>query len=107
MVVLRPAMMAPRLAGSDGIVVRRPPAIIAIPMLSSTFRVRNASIIVSNGGMMLYHGAVWSDFDMAAIAQMAAKMTAEAAILVRFFVFTSFVQLGVFLLLYVTCPTID
>jgi hypothetical protein len=43
---------------------------------------------------------------MAASAQMAAKMVAEAAILVRFFVFTSFVQLGVFLFLYVTCPTI-
>jgi len=50
--------MALRLAGSDGRVVRRPPAMIATAMLSSTFRVRNASTIVTSGGMMLYHGAV-------------------------------------------------
>ena len=90
MVVLRPARMAIRLVGSDGRVVRRPPAIIATAMLNIMFRVRNASTIVSSGGMMLYQGAaVWCGSDRAAIAQMAAKITAEAAVLVRIFVFTS------------------
>jgi len=50
--------MALRLVGSDGRVVSRPPVMIATAMLSSTFRVRNASTIVISGGMMLYHGAV-------------------------------------------------
>lgn len=50
--------MANRLVGSDGRVVRRPPAMIATAMLNTTFRVRNASIIVISGGMILYHGAV-------------------------------------------------
>ena len=112
MVVLRPTRMALRLAGSDGIVVNRPPTVMAMAMLSSMFRVRNASTIVSSGGTMLYHGAVSisavrDGVDWAASAQTTAKMTAEAAVLMIIFVFTSFVQLGVFLFLYVTYPTID
>lgn len=98
--------MALRLVGSDGRVVSRPPVMIATPMLSSTFRVRNASIIVISGGMMLYHGAVWvsavwGGADRAASAQMAAKITAEAAVLARIFLFTSSVQPGVLVLAYV------
>ena len=98
--------MALRLVGSDGIVVSRPPVMIATPMLSSTFRVRNASIIVISGGMMLYHGAVWvsavwGGADRAASAQMAAKITAEAAVLARIFLFTSSVQPGVLELAYI------
>lgn len=111
MVALRPSNIALRLVGSDGRVVNRPPVMMATVMLSSMFRVRNASIIVRSGGMMLYHGAisisaVRDGVDRDASAQIAAKMTAEAAILMIIFVFTSFVQLGVFLFLYVTCPTI-
>ena len=99
-------MMALMLVGSDGRVVSRPPVMIAMAMLSSTFRVRNASTIVNSGGIMLYHGAVWVSAvwrgsDRAAIAQMAVKMTAEAAVLKRSFVFTSSVQLGALALLYI------
>lgn len=79
---------------------------IATAMLSSTFRVRNASTIVTSGGMMLYHGAVWCGSDRAAIAQMTAKMTAEAAVLVRIFAFTSSVQPGVLVFLIYAYPTI-
>ena len=103
--------MALMLMGSDGRVVRRPPVMIATAMLSSMFRVRNASIIVISGGMMLYHGAVSisavrCDPDRAAIAQMAAKITAEAAVLVRIFVFTSSVEPDVLVSLIYTNPTI-
>ncbi len=103
--------MAIRLVGSDGRVVRRPPVMIAMAMLSSMFRVRNASTIVISGGTMLYHGAirilaVRCGSDRAAIAQMAAKMTAEAAVLVRIFVFMSSVQPGVLVFLIYTYPTI-
>ena len=67
---------------------------IATVMLKIMFRVRNASIIVIRGGMMLYHGAVSISAvrcgpERAAITQIAAKITAEAAVLVRIFVFTS------------------
>ena len=73
----------------------------AIAILSKMFRVRKASRMVSKGGTMLYHGAagasaVGCDSDRAASAQMAAKMTAAAAVLVRVFMFTSSVQPGVF-----------
>ena len=83
----------------------------AMPMLRITFRVRNANIIVSNGGTMQYHGitlvsAGWCDCARAASAQMPAKMTAEAAILVRFFIFTSSVHLGVLVFLIYIYPTI-
>ena len=84
---------------------------IATAMLRIMFRVRNASIIVISGGMMLYHGAVSVSAvrcvpDMAAIAQMAAKITIEAAVLIRIFVFTSSVQPGVWVFLIYTYPTI-
>jgi hypothetical protein len=68
---------------------------IATPMLSITFRVRNASTIVSIGGTMLYHGAVCCDNDIDAITQMTAKTTAEATLLVKMFVFMSSIQPGV------------
>jgi hypothetical protein len=103
--------MVIRLVGFDGRVVSRPPTMIATAMLKIMFRVRNASIIVNKGGMMLYHGAasipaVRRDPDRAAIAQMAAKITADAAVLVRIFVFTSSVKLGVRGFLIYTDPTI-
>ena len=94
--MLRPARRAFRLVGSDGSVVRSPPVMRARAMLRSIFRVRNAKIIAINGGTMLYHGAVcvsavWCGADRAARVQIAAKMTAEAAVLesMRIFVFTS------------------
>ena len=102
--------MAISLVGFDGRVVRRPPAMIATAMLNTMFRVRNASIIVISGGMMLYHGAacvsaVGCGCDRAASAQMAVKMTAEAAVLVRILVFTSPIQSSVLpglILTYIT-----
>ena len=65
----------------------------AMPMLRITFRVRNANIIVSNGGTMQYHGitlvsAGCCDCAKAASTQMAVKMTAETIILSIIFVFT-------------------
>ena len=102
--------MAVKLVGSDGSVVSSPPVKIAAAMLSSMFRVRNASTMVISGGTMLYHGAarvsaVASGSDRAAMTQMTAKMTTDAAVLVRVFFFTSSIRSSVLFRLRFTYTT--
>ncbi len=99
------------LVGSDGRVVSSPPVMIAMAILSSTFRVRNANTMVNSGGMILYHGAVcastvWLVSERAAITQIVVKITAEATVLARIFVFTSSVQLDVLVFLIYAYPAI-
>ncbi len=71
---------------------------IAIVMLSSMFRVRNASTMVSSGATMLYQGAACASVlgcgvDNAASAQMVVKMMTATAVLVIILIFTSSVYL--------------
>jgi len=76
--------------GLCGTSVSKPPAIMAIPKLIRTWRVKKASEIASTGGTMLYHRACWEfcapdGAEYAAIAQITPKMIAATAPLVRTF----------------------
>ena len=52
---LNPSSQAAILAGPCGTLVNNPPAMIAIPKLGRTWRVKKASEIASKGGTILYH----------------------------------------------------
>ena len=75
--------------GLCGTLVSKPPAMMAIPRLIRTWRVRKANEIASTGGTMLYHKACWEfcapdGAKYAAVAQMTTKMIAAIAPLVAF-----------------------